>query len=35
VKYSVEKMEINVPIEDSVFTMPLAKPEAKTAGGAQ
>src|ERR1700730_1217467 len=36
VKYSVEKMEINVPIEDSVFAMPTAaKPEAKPTGGAQ
>ena len=36
VKYSVEKVEINVPIEDSVFAMPAAaKPEAKPAGGAQ
>jgi hypothetical protein len=35
VKYSVEKMEINVPIEDSVFTLPVAKPETKAAGGAQ
>jgi hypothetical protein len=35
VKYSVEKMEINVPIEDLVFTMPVVKPEAKPAGGAQ
>jgi len=36
VKYSVEKVEINVPIEDSVFAMPTAaKPEAKPTGGAQ
>src|SRR5271155_229520 len=35
VKYSVEKVEINVPIEDSVFAMPVVKPEAKAAGGAQ
>ena len=36
VKYSVDKIEINVPISDSVFAMPTAaKPEAKPAGGAQ
>jgi outer membrane lipoprotein-sorting protein len=36
VKYSVDKVEINVPIEDSVFAMPTAaKPEVKQVGGAQ
>jgi hypothetical protein len=36
VKYSVDKVEINVPIEDSVFAMPTAaKAEVKQAGGAQ
>ncbi len=36
VKYSVDKVEINVPIEDSVFAMTTAaKPGAKPAGGAQ
>src|ERR1700734_1985784 len=36
VKYSVDKVEINVPIEDSVFAMPTAaKAEVKQAGGPQ
>jgi outer membrane lipoprotein-sorting protein len=32
VKFTVEKVELNVPLDDSLFTMP-AKPEAKTGGG--
>jgi hypothetical protein len=35
VKFAVDKVEINVPLEDSIFAMPTAKPEAKRAGGAQ
>jgi hypothetical protein len=35
VKFAVDKVEINVPLEDSIFTMPIVKPEAKPAGGAQ
>jgi hypothetical protein len=35
VKFAVDKVEINVPLEDSLFAMPNAKPEAKPAGGAQ
>ena len=35
VKLAVDKVEINVPLEDSIFVMPTAKPEAKPAGGAQ
>lgn len=35
VKFAVDKVEINVPLEDSLFTMPIVKPEAKPAGGAQ
>jgi len=32
VKYTIEKVELNVPLEDKLFTMP-AKPEAQTGGG--
>jgi len=35
VKFAVDKVEINVPLEDSLFSMPTVKPEAKPAGGAQ
>jgi outer membrane lipoprotein-sorting protein len=35
VKYAVDKIEINVPIDDSVFAMPAVKSEAKQPGGAQ
>jgi hypothetical protein len=35
VKLAVDKVEINVPLEDSVFVMPTVKPEAKPTGGAQ
>ncbi|HXO00245.1 MAG TPA: hypothetical protein VN881_14305 [Candidatus Acidoferrales bacterium] len=35
VKFAVDKVEINVPLEDSIFAMPTVKPEAKPAGGAQ
>jgi hypothetical protein len=35
VKFAVDRVEINVPLEDSIFSMPTAKPEAKPAGGAQ
>lgn len=35
VKFAVDKVEINVPLEDSLFAMPIVKPEAKPAGGAQ
>jgi len=35
VKFAVDKVEINVPLEDSLFTMPIVKPEAKPAGGPQ
>jgi hypothetical protein len=30
-KYTVEKVEINVPLDDSLFSMPVTKPEAKAA----
>ncbi|MHB8653186.1 MAG: outer membrane lipoprotein-sorting protein [Terriglobia bacterium] len=30
---SVEKVELNVPLDDALFTMPVAKPEAKSTGG--
>jgi hypothetical protein len=29
-KYTVEKVEVNLPLEDALFTMPVAKPEAKS-----
>jgi outer membrane lipoprotein-sorting protein len=32
VKYTVEKVELNVPLDDKLFAMP-AKPETKTGGG--
>ncbi len=35
VKYEVDKVEINVPLDDSLFSMPTAKPAAKAPGGAQ
>jgi hypothetical protein len=35
VKFAVDKVEINVPLEDSLFAVPNVKPEAKPAGGAQ
>jgi hypothetical protein len=35
VKLAVDKVEINVPLEDSIFVMPTAKTEAKPAGGAK
>jgi hypothetical protein len=35
VKLAVDKVEINLPLGDSIFSMPTAKPEAKPAGGAQ
>jgi hypothetical protein len=37
VKFTVDKIEINIPLADSLFTMPAAssaKPEAKAPGGA-
>lgn len=30
-KYTVEKVEVNVPLDDALFTMPVSKPEAKSA----
>jgi outer membrane lipoprotein-sorting protein len=30
-KYTVEKVEVNVPLDDALFTMPTSKPEAKSA----
>lgn len=30
-KYTVEKVEVNVPLDDTLFTMPVSKPEAKSA----
>jgi hypothetical protein len=30
-KYTVEKIEVNIPLEDALFTMPVSKPEAKSA----
>lgn len=30
-KYTVEKVEVNVPLDDALFIMPVAKPEAKSA----
>lgn len=35
VKYTVNKVEINVPLSDDLFTMPASKPEAKMPGGAK
>jgi hypothetical protein len=36
VKFAVDKVEINVPLEDSIFALPAGvKSEAKPAGGAQ
>jgi hypothetical protein len=35
VKFAVDKVEINMPLEDSLFSMPTVKPDAKPAGGAQ
>ncbi len=35
VKFAVDKVEINVPLEDSLFAMPAVKSEAKQPGGAQ
>lgn len=29
-KYTVDKVEVNVPLEDSLFTMPMSKPEPKS-----
>jgi Outer membrane lipoprotein-sorting protein len=34
-RYTVEKIEPNVPLEDSLFTLPLTKPEAKPAAAAK
>jgi hypothetical protein len=37
VKFTVDKIEINIPLADALFTMPAApsaKPEAKVSGGA-
>ena len=33
VKFTVEKVEINIPLEGAIFSMPVAKPEAKAAAG--
>jgi Outer membrane lipoprotein-sorting protein len=33
VKYTVEKIEQNVPLEDSIFTVPASKPVAKAGAG--
>jgi hypothetical protein len=30
-KYTVEKVEVNVPLDDALFNMPASKPEAKSA----
>lgn len=30
-RYTVEKVEVNVPLDDALFTMPVSKPEAKSA----
>lgn len=35
VKFSVEKVELNVPLDDALFSMPAVKPEAKTPGAAK
>lgn len=32
VKSTVEKVELNVPLDDSLFSLPAAKPEAKASG---
>jgi Outer membrane lipoprotein-sorting protein len=32
VKYTVEKVEVNIPLEDSIFSVPAAKAAAKTTG---
>jgi outer membrane lipoprotein-sorting protein len=34
-KLTVDKVELNVPLDDSRFTMPAAKPEAKSASAAK
>src|SRR5438045_1729852 len=34
-KFTVEKVELNVPLDDSRFTMPASKPEAKAASAAK
>jgi len=37
VKFTVDKIELNIPLADALFTMPAApsaKPEAKVSGGA-
>ncbi len=31
-KYTVEKIELNIPLDDSLFKMPVSKPEAKEPG---
>lgn len=33
VKITVQKIEVNVPVDDALFTMPAAKPAAKPASG--
>jgi hypothetical protein len=33
VKYTVDKVEINVPLSDDLFAMPASKPDAKMPGG--
>jgi outer membrane lipoprotein-sorting protein len=35
VKITIEKIEPNVPFDDSLFSMPAAKPETKTSGGSR
>jgi hypothetical protein len=32
-KFTLEKVELNVPLDDARFSMPVAKPEAKAPGG--
>jgi hypothetical protein len=34
-KFSIDKVEINVPLDDARFSMPVAKPEGKAPGGAK
>lgn len=34
-KFTIDKVEINVPLDDARFSMPVAKPEGKAPGGAK
>jgi outer membrane lipoprotein-sorting protein len=34
-RYTVEKIEVNAPLDDSLFSLPIAKTDAKTAGASK